>query len=791
MADSKKGAVIVLLGDLSSHMMVERGSGKNADEAPSYQLRSRDHHEPLLPTMIEHALKDGWPEFKAQMIIRHTDSNDRGMCDKRFSILDRFAQSSKSSKDSPKALRVREDYIVSEESGPGNASGIKSQSDSLFASIKDIQQQLEKHDGQRQHRITVIYDQHGCTRHALDELAQAKQSKRFKNIRDVVGTDDLVLAINSDAEKWASTLKSLSDNILLRKKRPHAGPKRVTIVTTADALRKAGVNIKKYGALEHSIRDIMKAMNQNRVHNQSPVSTFFDYADELVIVFRETGSLHIHKTAKGRCKAALHYCPNFDRIAQSDTRRYGRVPGKFAIFLCAVIKGLYTIANGRKASIGVTSSSADQAIFQGALRLAAVAFNRHFKNGLAYDDPFKSIEQALADPLGNMANDCENATSREDLTCSLELSQEQARRPKKWSRTSEFLARETLESDLREIVINGMDSVLSVTSPSGPKKSTGLYRFEERPWFPRSFITFPYATFGQLKLLDTKEIAEHFELAKIIGKYIQTADWRAPLSIAVFGKPGSGKSFAVNQVLKSVDPARKSEPLTFNLAQFAKEDQLTEAFHQIQDQALASDEVPLAVFDEFDACIGSNKNGWLKYFLAPMQDGLFRGKNGDYRVGRAIFLFSGGTAATFKEFAGPASKKASNDETKLRDFLSRLRGNLNVSDINTNSAKAPEQLKTLRRAALLRTFLQEKAKPIMVECSDGTVRARIHPKVIDAFLHANYVHGVRSMEAIIQMSNWIDGYFVPASLPSKDQLMIHITDKSFLREDPPAKPAKK
>ena len=71
--------------------------------------------------------------------------------------------------------------------------------------------------------------------------------------------------------------------------------------------------------------------------------------------------------------------------------------------------------------------------------------------------------------------------------------------------------------------------------------------------------------------------------------------------------------------------------------------------------------------------------------------------------------------------------------------------------------------------------------PILVSShEDDFKQARIHPKVIDAFLEQpNYLHGVRSMEAIIQMSRWSDDEFVPASLPSEDLLKAHLA-REFL-----------
>ena len=117
---------------------------------------------------------------------------------------------------------------------------------------------------------------------------------------------------------------------------------------------------------------------------------------------------------------------------------------------------------------------------------------------------------------------------------------------------------------------------------------------------------------------------------------------------------------------------------------------------------------------------------------------------------------------------------------KLADFTSRLRGTLDISDVNDTSPApgAPVSPMTqLRRAVILRTLLEKFAEPILeASHGDSSKRARIHERVIRAFLEQpKFSHGVRSMEAIIQMSRWIDDEFVPASLPSDELLAAHIT----------------
>jgi hypothetical protein len=80
---------------------------------------------------------------------------------------------------------------------------------------------------------------------------------------------------------------------------------------------------------------------------------------------------------------------------------------------------------------------------------------------------------------------------------------------------------------------------------------------------------------------------------------------------------------------------------------------------------------------------------------------------------------------------------------------------------------------------LLRSLLESRAAPI--HSAKGKIKEiKIRDEIIDAFLDTlTYVNGVRSMEAIIQSSTWIDGEFVAASLPALDQIGPHASLDKF------------
>lgn len=222
---------------------------------------------------------------------------------------------------------------------------------------------------------------------------------------------------------------------------------------------------------------------------------------------------------------------------------------------------------------------------------------------------------------------------------------------------------------------------------------------------------------------------------------------------------------------------------------------LKNAFHQAQDRVLGG-EVPLVVFDEFDSHFKSERLGWLKYFLAPMQDGKFKAGESMYRIGKAIFVFAGGISWTFSEFYDQQKDMDDFKDAKGPDFVSRLRGHLNISGINpslrrngqnalaeANCVPGRESIGPVlmfRRAVLLRSLLEDYLKEIF---DSNTGIARIDRRVIRAFLRVQeYKHGARSMQAIIEMARVSHrGDFQRSSLPSLEQLNMHVDAREFLK----------
>jgi len=284
----------------------------------------------------------------------------------------------------------------------------------------------------------------------------------------------------------------------------------------------------------------------------------------------------------------------------------------------------------------------------------------------------------------------------------------------------------------------------------------------------------PLGRFGKLLTVDRQEIESLRSIGSLMTEYLAQKHPERPLSIAVFGPPGSGKSFGIKQLAQSVQPG-EIEIREFNLSQFRSFDGLLSAFHQVRDIGL-SGKVPLIFWDEFDSDF-DGVYGWLRYFLAPMQDGAFLQGDLPHPIGKAIFVFAGGTSSTLDGFG----KNGDEDQlrtAKVPDFLSRLKGYLNVLGPNPRTdADIDDPFYVLRRAILLRSMLERNAGHLVsngeVKIDEGVLRALL--------LVRSYHHGARSMESILNMSQ-LDGKarFERSSLPTKAQLDLHVDGQNFL-----------
>jgi hypothetical protein len=288
----------------------------------------------------------------------------------------------------------------------------------------------------------------------------------------------------------------------------------------------------------------------------------------------------------------------------------------------------------------------------------------------------------------------------------------------------------------------------------------------------------PLGSFGKFLTVDRGEI-EGFRSIRALMREYDSEPAPRPLNLAVFGPPGAGKSFGVKAVAKSALDAERIEELTFNLSQMRDQADLADALHQIRDAGLRG-KLPFVLWDEFDSDLGGVSFGWLRHFLAPMQDGSFQQGQILHPIGKAIFVFAGGTSTKLADFAG-------NRSTEFRlakgpDFASRLKGHVDIvgPDPRGGDPEADPYYR-IRRAILLRSMLWNARRGLF--SSEGKIdRLTIDPGVLRAFLEVrSYRHGARSLETIVAMST-LHGKsrYERSALPAADQLDAHVDAREFL-----------
>lgn len=292
------------------------------------------------------------------------------------------------------------------------------------------------------------------------------------------------------------------------------------------------------------------------------------------------------------------------------------------------------------------------------------------------------------------------------------------------------------------------------------------------------FSKVPVCSYGALATVDISEIEKYHAIRHLMHEYIRRYDQSSseknvPLSIAVFGAPGSGKSFGVKQIAQSLGRFQVS---SINISQYSSPADMFSALKE----ALKVDEgmIPLVFFDEFDSEYNGTPRGWLKFFLAPMQDGEFTINGKSFNIPASVFVFAGATASSFHEFL-PHEKDEELTFAMVKgpDFVSRLKGILDIK--GTNPSCPTDRKYMVRRALLLRNMLIKQAPEIY---NKETGHIEISRGLLSALLRVSeYRHGARSIEFILGMSR-LTGItrYSPSCLPMPEQLDIHLDMKDFI-----------
>jgi hypothetical protein len=144
-------------------------------------------------------------------------------------------------------------------------------------------------------------------------------------------------------------------------------------------------------------------------------------------------------------------------------------------------------------------------------------------------------------------------------------------------------------------------------------------------------------------------------------------------------------------------------------------------------------------------------------------------------------VFAGGTSSSFDDFIASGDEETAR-AVKKPDFVSRLRGYVNVTGPNPQTSG--DVAWPLRRALTLRSLIQARAPQLLhPDAGADQPRLQIDAGLLRAFLQiGEYIHGARSMEAIVQMSSLAGKpRFERSSLPATQQLAMHVDAGEFMR----------
>ena len=283
---------------------------------------------------------------------------------------------------------------------------------------------------------------------------------------------------------------------------------------------------------------------------------------------------------------------------------------------------------------------------------------------------------------------------------------------------------------------------------------------------------------GKLSVCDPTFAEQLLCLRERVEGHARKAEGKGVLSFAIFGGPGSGKSFVVEQVMDEVqgslqhDLKNGLEKRIYNVSQFGDPDQLKDALIEVQARSLQG-KIPFVLWDEFDCPYDRARGGWLSKFLMPMQDAEFWDGEGRRALSKCVFAFIGGTWQHQREFS-EWTESARGLLLKGRDFHSRLDRILEVPDVEVQAPDErpkPPGYPILNRALAIRLMLNELAQKGLGDVS------HIDQNVAEFLLQARLRHGMRSLKTIIEASSLKrTARFCARHLPPREVLIVHVAD---------------
>jgi hypothetical protein len=541
---------------------------------------------------------------------------------------------------------------------------------------------------------------------------------------------------------WKTSRLNLASNLWVKFLSKHSD--RVIVLCTADGMRQGDAQISKGISWERTVQDLLWDLNFKKFGTHMLAGTSTASCAHVIVSFGAAGTLILNPQAdagKKEDRARLVFDPQ--AIEKSwEAQRPGSVMGYFSCTAAAVVRGLAeNLESPDLVAAAHAGVHACRCLHTGGYGKA----DDKLPERMAF--PRAVVAKAVADRWLT-SKDCTDCKScKADTLACVPVPLVVACSSHEAGDWSILKSKADLAKLAQQIVLDGAEAPLK-----------GV----------------PTARFGQFfETADRREIENYRSVRNLITEFINAKSSK-PVSLAVFGPPGSGKSFGVKALAEELAQSMNApmEIKTFNLSQFQAQtsEDLNNALHQVRDIGL-SGKLPLIFWDEFD----TDKLSWLRRFLEPMQDGTFLEGQVTHPIGKAIFVFAGGTCNSLASF-----NKGLEDESfraaKGPDFVSRLRGYLDILGPNPVGSLRDDPAFIVRRAMLLRSLIERNCPTLLKGKS-----LHIDEGVLDALLHiSQYKHGARSMESLV-LSSALAGKlrFDRSSLPQMAQLDVHVNGAEF------------
>jgi hypothetical protein len=594
----------------------------------------------------------------------------------------------------------------------------------------------------------------GLSRASRDSIQEWQKVADDTSKADLVVLDDADLGFRNRAELWPAALNSRGKKkpwILLKMAKPLAQgllwehlhrdwSDRLILVATADDLRLSEVQISRALSWERTAQDIFWEL----IHNPC-INSLSDCA-HVVISFGPDGAILLSRQGYNHqpsFQCTLFFDPKVIEGMWGQNHKGGMI-GYTSCLTAGIAQQLILSSDLPDIPLGIQSGLTALRT----LHLEGYGERGSLAAGCSLAFPLTKIVSALAEP------------SKQFTTASV---QDPMLFIQKKGQAGDKPIIEGYWTILQDQYKGSIDQVAKQVVLEGPEIA---------------LTDVPWGQFGDLLTVDRQELESFRSFRNLVCEYCKQGQQQKPLSVAVFGSPGSGKSFGINQVAKALLPGQ-IEKREFNLSQFISVEDLISALHQVRDIGL-SGKIPLVFWDEFDTSFEGKSLGWLRYFLTPMQDGKFQEGEIIHPIGRAIFVFAGGTSTSMASF-GKVLEAELFKAVKGPDFISRLKGFINVLGPNPLKEGKPDPYFIIRRAILVRARLKMDA-PSIIKREGNIEKMSIDAGVLRALLNiSEYKHGARSIESIIAMSQLTGKTsFERSCLPSESQLDLHVDGGAFL-----------